>query len=95
MDLAYTAADEAFRAEIGEWLTENLPPGWGSEGFEMTSEERKAFNEQWPKKLFAGGWICATWPKEYGGKGLTTHARRGPGRGVRQAQGPVAGRFLR
>ena len=38
----------------------------------MTPEDRKAFNEQWPKKLFAGGWICATWPKEYGGKGLTT-----------------------
>ena len=38
----------------------------------MTPDERKAFNEQWPKKLFAGGWICATWPKEYGGKGLTT-----------------------
>ena len=22
--------------------------------------------------LFDGGWICATWPAEYGGKGLTT-----------------------
>ena len=38
----------------------------------MTESERKAFNEQWPKKLFEGGWICATWPTEYGGKGLTT-----------------------
>ena len=38
----------------------------------MTDAERKAFNEDWPKKLFEGGWICATWPKEYGGKGLTT-----------------------
>ena len=72
MDLAYTDEDEVFRAEIGEWLTDNLPAGWGCEGFEMSPEERKAFNEQWPKKLFAGGWICATWPKEYGGKGLTT-----------------------
>ena len=38
----------------------------------MTDEERAAFNVEWPKKLFEGGWICATWPKEYGGKGLTT-----------------------
>jgi hypothetical protein len=24
-----------------------------------------------PGDLFAGGWICASWPTEYGGKGLT------------------------
>ncbi len=72
MDLSYTAEAEAFRAEIRDWLVSNLPAGWGDEGFEMTADERKTFNEQWPKKLFDGGWICATWPKEYGGKGLTT-----------------------
>ena len=37
----------------------------------MTAEERKAFNEEWTAKLFAGGWICAGWPTEYGGKGLS------------------------
>src|SRR3954465_2452546 len=72
MDLAYTPEAEEFRVEIREWLNENLPSGWGDENFEMSPDERKEFNEQWPKKLFAGGWICATWPKEYGGKGLTT-----------------------
>ena len=72
MDLAYTPDTEAFRTEIREWLAENLPAGWGESGFEMSPDERKAFNEQWPKKLYAGGWICATWPQEYGGKGLTT-----------------------
>ncbi len=72
MDLAYTPEAEAFRSEIRDWLAANLPAGWGSEGFEMAPDERKLFNEQWPKKLFAGGWICATWPKEYGGKGLST-----------------------
>ncbi|MFN5603288.1 MAG: acyl-CoA dehydrogenase family protein, partial [Actinomycetes bacterium] len=44
----------------------------GEPGFELVGEERKKFIEEWPSKLFAGGWICATWPKEYGGKGLTT-----------------------
>jgi alkylation response protein AidB-like acyl-CoA dehydrogenase len=72
MDLAYTPETEAFRTEIRDWLAENLPDGWGDEGFEMSPDERKAFNEQWPKKMYAGGWICATWPQEYGGKGLTT-----------------------
>ena len=72
MDLAYTSEAEEFRTEIRDWLAENLPEGWGDETFEMSPDERKAFNEQWPKKLYAGGWICATWPKEYGGKGLST-----------------------
>jgi len=72
MDLSYPADAEAFRAEIRTWLEENLPAGWMDEGFEMTPDGRKAFNEGWPAKLFEGGWICATWPTEYGGKGLST-----------------------
>ena len=72
MELAYAPQDEAFRAEIRAWLKENLPQGWFDSNFEMSSEERKKFNDEWPEKLFNGGWICATWPKEYGGKGLTT-----------------------
>lgn len=72
MELAYAPQDEAFRAEIRAWLEENLPKGWFDPNFEMSAEERKKFNDEWPEKLFKGGWICATWPKEYGGKGLTT-----------------------
>jgi hypothetical protein len=72
MDLSYPADAEAFRIEIRGWLEDHLPTGWMDEGFEMTAQERKEFNEGWPAKLFAGGWICATWPTEYGGKGLTT-----------------------
>ncbi|MEI8238235.1 MAG: acyl-CoA dehydrogenase family protein [Actinomycetota bacterium] len=72
MDLSYAPDDEAFRTEIRTWLVTNLPAGWFEPGFEMTTDQRKAFNDGWPAKLFEGGWICATWPKEYGGKGLTT-----------------------
>jgi hypothetical protein len=72
MDLTYPADAEAFRLEIRAWLEANLPAGWMDEGFEMSADDRKAFNETWPSKLFEGGWICATWPTEYGGKGLTT-----------------------
>jgi len=71
MDLTYPPESETFRAEIRAWLEENLPKGWFEPGFSMTSEERTAFNATWTKKLFAGGWICAGWPVEYGGKGLT------------------------
>ena len=72
MDLTYPPAAEAFRTEIRTWLEEHLPEGWFDEGFEMTPDEKAAFNENWSKTLFEGGWICATWPEEYGGKGLST-----------------------
>jgi len=71
MDLTYPPEAEEFRTEIRAWLEGNLPDGWFEEGFEMRPEDRTAFNEAWAAKLYAGGWICATWPKEYGGKGLS------------------------
>jgi hypothetical protein len=70
MDLTYPPEAEAFRYEIRAWLDDNLPAGWGTLGFSMTKDERRAFNQQWIEKLRAGGWICASWPTEYGGKGL-------------------------
>ena len=77
MQLTYDAAAEAFRREIRAWLAENLPEGWfdayeRGESFELPPDERERFNAEWPARLFAGGWICATWPTEYGGKGLST-----------------------
>ena len=77
MELTYDADAEAFRREIRGWLRDNLPDGWADaaerdEPLEMTDTERAEFNAAWPRRLFDGGWICATWPKEYGGKGLTT-----------------------
>lgn len=71
MDLTYPPEAEAFRAEISAWLKDHLPDGWFDDDFEMTPEERHAFNEAWVQTLFDGGWICASWPKEYGGKGLS------------------------
>ena len=71
MDLTYPADAEQFRGEIRAWLEENLPEGWFDDGFEMNAEERRKFHEDWTQKLFDGGWICASWPKEYGGKGLS------------------------
>jgi alkylation response protein AidB-like acyl-CoA dehydrogenase len=72
MDLSYPPEVEAYRLEVRSWLEENLPDGWFEPGFELTAEARERFNQEWTAKLFAGGWICATWPEEYGGKGLTT-----------------------
>ncbi|NOX30869.1 MAG: acyl-CoA dehydrogenase [Actinobacteria bacterium] len=78
MDLTYPVEAEQFRSDIRSWLTNNLPQGWfGADGerdndFELVGEEREQFNQDWPLRLFEGGWICASWPTEYGGKGLDT-----------------------
>jgi hypothetical protein len=71
MDLNYPAEAEEFRTEIRAWLEENLPDGWFDDDFSMSPEERRKFQEEWTQKLFDGGWICASWPTEYGGKGLS------------------------
>jgi hypothetical protein len=70
VDLTYPPEAEAFRKEIRGWLEDNLPEGWFEPGFRLRGDERKAFNAEWVRTLHRGGWICASWPKEYGGKGL-------------------------
>ena len=71
MDLTYPPEAEALRKEVRGWLEDNLPEGWFEPGFPLTGPAREAFNADWVRKLRQGGWICASWPKEYGGKGLS------------------------
>lgn len=72
MDLSYPEEAEEFRTEIRAWLHDHLPEGWFDDDFAMTPAERAAFNDEWIATLHQGGWICASWPTEYGGKGLST-----------------------
>ncbi len=94
MDLTYSAEAEQFRAEIRSWLEQHLPTGWFSPDFEMSEVERKQFNVEWPNKLFEGGWICATWPSEYGGKGLTTMQGVVLSEEFARAKAPMRGDFF-
>ena len=71
MDLDYPPEAERFRGEIRQWLAVNVPADWPESAGAMTADQRAQFFEDWNDKLFAGGWICATWPREYGGKGLS------------------------
>jgi alkylation response protein AidB-like acyl-CoA dehydrogenase len=64
--LAYTPAQEAFRAEARRWLEANVPekplPSFDTrEGFEA--------HRAWERLLHAGGWAMVPWPVEYGGRG--------------------------
>ena len=71
MHLRFTAADEEFRAQVADWLSENLVGefaavrGRGGPGDEHCFvEERKA----WEQRLAEGGWTCIGWPEAWGGR---------------------------
>ena len=74
MDLRFTDEQEAFRAEVREWLAENLTPefdaarGRGGPGDEHAEFELRL---AWERKLGAAGWNCVGWPPEFGGRGAS------------------------
>ena len=68
MDLVYPEEAERFRVEVRAWLERELPPGW-YEGRRPTDAD--AFAAEWNAMLHRTGWSCATWPEEYGGRGLS------------------------
>jgi alkylation response protein AidB-like acyl-CoA dehydrogenase len=75
VDFAYTDEDEAFRAELREWLDANLPDflaqgeigSGGVEGLLRTMERRRA----WQRRLNEGRWAAINWPVEWGGRAAT------------------------
>jgi alkylation response protein AidB-like acyl-CoA dehydrogenase len=74
MDFRLTPAQEAFRDEVRDWLKRNLPKEWTSRvigGPDVPRAEAYQFLRQWQKKMYDAGFIGLTWPKEYGGRGLT------------------------
>ncbi|SDK23085.1 hypothetical protein SAMN05428985_103120 [Nocardioides sp. YR527] len=73
MDLTYSAEDEAFRAEVREWLADHLVGEWaalrgtGGNGRDHESYEGRL---AWNRYLSSHGWTCLGWPEEHGGRGL-------------------------
>lgn len=68
MDLDFSAAESAFRAEARAWLTAHvstsrLPSLETAEGF--------AAHREWERALFADRWSVVSWPEEYGGRGVS------------------------
>ncbi len=74
MDLRFSAEDEAFRAEVREWLEDNLTGEFAeARGLGGMGREHEGFDARlaWEKHLGANGWTCVGWPKEHGGRGAT------------------------
>lgn len=69
---------DAFRAEVRAWLEANCPPSmrtpmpedeivWGGRRATFKNPDSKI----WLERMAAKGWTVPTWPREYGGGGLS------------------------
>lgn len=93
MDLRFSDEDEAFRAEVRDFLESGLGGEFAAvRGRGGPGDEHAVFDERlaWERHLGRHGWIGIGWPKEHGGRGLSLHQQvifhteyaraRGPGR---------------
>jgi alkylation response protein AidB-like acyl-CoA dehydrogenase len=60
-----------FRAEVRDWLSENLPSGWtpASERYLGADDRWELFGRAWERKLHDGGLAGLSWPVAVGGGG--------------------------
>ncbi|HTR07817.1 MAG TPA: acyl-CoA dehydrogenase family protein [Paraburkholderia sp.] len=70
MRLEFSAEDEAFRAEVREFVRKNLSPALKRKAELGLRLERSDYVE-WYTHLYERGWITPSWPKEAGGPGWT------------------------
>jgi len=70
MDLNYSTADNAFRAEVRGWLEASLPADLKAK---VLNHRRmgKADYVRWHKIMAKRGWAAPNWPVEWGGTGWT------------------------
>jgi alkylation response protein AidB-like acyl-CoA dehydrogenase len=69
---------EEFRAEVRDWLAENLAGEFGAlKGLGGPGREHEAFEERraWNQHLAKAGLTCLGWPVEHGGRGLSVAHR--------------------
>src|SRR4051812_5042288 len=70
MQPTYTPEAEAYREKIQAFLAEHLPAEWEGIGA-LDATAAGAFTEEWRRTLSENGLLAQSWPKEYGGAGLS------------------------
>ncbi len=91
MDLRFTDEDERFRSRLRDWLARELPQLPATPARDDWNA-RRAFDTDWQRRLFDGGYAGLNWPREYGGQDASptqqlvfleeTTQARAPGVGV-------------
>ena len=68
MDFRDSPTEARFRADLREWIENNLPDGWSERPAKPGRMDEHAARE-WSRKLFDAGYAGLTWPEKYGGAG--------------------------
>lgn len=68
MDLDFSTAEDAFRAEARAWLTAHVPE---TPLPSLETERGFAAHRSWERTLSADRWSVVSWPEEYGGRGAS------------------------
>ncbi len=73
MDFDFTVAQQAFRAEVRDWLTRHVPADLKGRGFASTRADREQVDRlrRWQRTLHQAGYVGIDWPSEYGGRGAS------------------------
>ncbi|MFN7548115.1 MAG: acyl-CoA dehydrogenase family protein [Pseudomonadota bacterium] len=74
MDLQFTPEDQAFRAEIRQWVAAHLPADISHKvhhALRLTRDDM----QRWARILGSKGWLGWGWPKEFGGPGWSAVQR--------------------
>jgi alkylation response protein AidB-like acyl-CoA dehydrogenase len=66
MDLTWTSDQRQFREAVRTWLAEHVP----SHPRPENKADARAYDLEWQRTQFDGGWAGIAWPTEFGGKGL-------------------------
>jgi alkylation response protein AidB-like acyl-CoA dehydrogenase len=70
VDPHYPPEAEAYQDKIRAFLGEHLPAGWKGIGA-LDHEAARVFTEEWRATLYDNGLLAASWPRQYGGGGLS------------------------
>ena len=77
MDFSFSERELAFAAEARAWLAANVPAAWRRDHCWTRADDPMWLEiaREWQRKLYDGGWVAISWPREHGGRGATVIER--------------------
>jgi alkylation response protein AidB-like acyl-CoA dehydrogenase len=94
MNLRDTPEEASWRHEVRAFIDKELPQMFKDEPLEAEAADALWDHpdmQAWRRKLVARGWIAPSWPKEYGGAGLTLMQQFIMGEEMAEAHAPAVG----
>ena len=77
MDFSFSERELAFAAEARAWLADNVPAAWRRDHCWTRADDPmwREIAREWQRRLYDGGWIAISWPRQHGGRGATVIER--------------------